>query len=481
MLTTVDQESSAASLSSFVLGRFLHSIRSRGITASYSITYHGSTQKSEEQGRPMTANPEFFNPKDFITAPYRSCPGCAQETFGVFAIKSDHYSRACRACGHRADYRLPPLHRKIIYLDQFVISNLMKLLTPETRGHEKVKEDEYWRELYDILVGLRHLQAIACPFSEAHEQESLTFEFGDALKRLYEELGSGNWFKHFDKIKALQIVELARAWSDEREPAFTFDPSSVLGREPHRWNERFYLTSQNNPFLNAKDLRRRRDAIHDTIAQLFTDLWREEKHDFFYWYDRERNGYQTSLHRSMVQARERRIDALAHTVHGHTVTPALLGAVLPRFAETLYQSINQVFRFRPDRTQRTEEEWLAVSNSFGAVNRIAEAPFVRLSSMMYAALAMRAANGQKTPPDTGIRTDIDIVAHLMPYCDAMFIDDKCRSLLLDTPKKLRPAKTSNLFSSNTRQAFLLYLRGIYQEVPQTQLEIVREIYGTMDR
>jgi len=40
-------------------------------------------------------------------------------------------------------------------------------------------------------------------------------------------------------------------------------------------------------------------------------------------------------------------------------------------------------------------------------NRIADAPFVKLQSLMFAAIAMRAAQGQKEPPNKGTATDID--------------------------------------------------------------------------
>lgn len=42
--------------------------------------------------------------------------------------------RRCRDCWHKQDYHLPELRKKIIYLDQFVISNLMKLKSLQPKG-----------------------------------------------------------------------------------------------------------------------------------------------------------------------------------------------------------------------------------------------------------------------------------------------------------------------------------------------------------
>jgi len=425
----------------------------------------------------IMAHPGRFDPRDFISAPYRTCPKCGHETFGILLIRGNGFTRRCRDCRHSDEFRLPELRRKIIYLDQFAISNLMKLVTPSAKGHEKVKANAFWQELHDLLIQLRHLQLIVCPYSESHENESLIFEFGDALKRMYEELGSGNSFKSFDSIKSQQIGELAHAWSEEREPEFDFDPSDVLERDPNGWNERFYITLGNNPFVKADELRRVRNEMHAIIARLFTNIWSVEKHDFPYWYDLERKGYQGWLRKAVIQSREERVKAILAYSPGKEISLENLSATLPSFAEALCASLEHIMRFPRDGTERTREEASALEKSFGDANRIAEAPFVKLSSLMYAAIAMRAASGQKEPPNTGTTTDIDTVSHLMPYCDVMFIDNGCRSLFLDTPKNLRPADADKLFSPNTKAELLDRLRGIRDAISKEQLEAVREVYG----
>ena len=89
--------------------------------------------------------------------------------------------RRCRDCWHQRDYRLPELRKKIIYLDQFVIGNSMKLENPVTKGHATVAADPFWRELHDLLFQLRHLQMICCPDSGSHEEESRTSPFNAEL------------------------------------------------------------------------------------------------------------------------------------------------------------------------------------------------------------------------------------------------------------------------------------------------------------
>jgi hypothetical protein len=256
-----------------------------------------------------------------------------------------------------------------------------------------------------------------------------------------------------------------------------FDPSNVLQGNPNNWNERFYITFGRNPFANPDELRRVRKEVHVTISRLFTEVWSAERHDFVYWYELERKGYQGWLREAFIRSRQERLKAVLAYVPGKEIPLANLNAVLPSFAEQLYASIEQIVAFSRVGNERTPEERSRLEQSFGDANRIADAPFVKLISLMYAAIAMRAAGGQKEPPNIGTATDIETVSHLLRYCDAMFVDNGCRSLFLDVPKNLRPADSEKIFSPNAKAKFLDRLRGIRDSISKEQLQAVREIYG----
>jgi hypothetical protein len=64
---------------------------------------------------------------------------------------------------------------------------------------------------------------------------------------------------------------------------------------------------------------------------------------------------------------------------------------------------------------------------------------------MWAVIAQKAASGQKEPPNRGTVNDINVVSGLMPYCDAMLIDNKCRALLQDIPQTYAlPRRSSSI-------------------------------------
>jgi hypothetical protein len=74
-------------------------------------------------------------------------------------------------------------------------------------------------------------------------------------------------------------------------------------------------------------------------------------------------------------------------------------------------------------------------------------------------------------------TDIETIAFLLPYCDAMLMDNDCRALLRSITTALRPAEVERVYSFNVRTEFLDYLRSIRGSVTPEHLNALREVYG----
>ena len=85
-----------------------------------------------------------FDPADLITAPFGQCPRCeAPEEFGVLEVADDRYMRRCRRCFHTEITLLPPLSKKIIYLDQMAISDMMKAINPREEANQRDRVPEF--------------------------------------------------------------------------------------------------------------------------------------------------------------------------------------------------------------------------------------------------------------------------------------------------------------------------------------------------
>jgi transcription elongation factor Elf1 len=421
-----------------------------------------------------------IDPRDFIGEPYRTCPKCGHETFGILSISRSEYTRCCRECWNKADFHVPEVRKKIIYLDQFVISNLVKLKNPKTPAQTKLAADPFWQELYDLIFQLRYLQMICCPDSWSHEEESRISNMNADLKKMYEQLSGGNSFHQFNDIKSEQIGELALAWSEGREPQFDFDPRSVLYKDPDEWNERYFITFQDNPFVTKTGIRQTRQANHANVARLFTNVWAKEVRNFDYWYDLERTDYQRSIIQSYVLSQHERQKAIASINPSEQMSLEVLNIFLPSFAEGVIASIQHVVQFPHEGGIRTPEEQAKLLFGFFKANRISDAPFLKLQAMMYAVIAMRAAGGQREPPNEGMTTDIDTLAHLLPYCDAMFMDKECRALMLNVPMRVRPEDANKLYSMQVKNEFLAFLREIRNSITVEHVQAIREVYGDKD-
>jgi hypothetical protein len=115
-------------------------------------------------------NEFVFDPRVFIRPPYITCPNCGAEVqFGVLMIGWG-YTRRCRECWFTERYDLPEIRKRVIYLDQMAISDMMKALNPACPAYERV--DPFWRELFEKLDVLKKLQVIVCPDSATHRAES---------------------------------------------------------------------------------------------------------------------------------------------------------------------------------------------------------------------------------------------------------------------------------------------------------------------
>jgi hypothetical protein len=89
-----------------------------------------------------------FDPRVFILPPFRGCPNCGREdSYGVLMIGGVRYTRRCRECWHSDHYPLPPLNKKVIYLDQMVISHMTKALHPTAAAGREI--DPFWNELFE--------------------------------------------------------------------------------------------------------------------------------------------------------------------------------------------------------------------------------------------------------------------------------------------------------------------------------------------
>jgi len=416
-----------------------------------------------------------FDPSIFISPPYIKCPKCGKDSFGILMICDHYYCRRCRECFYprgtepAASYLLPELNKKIIYVDQFMISNMMKALNPQTKSYQKGTLDEFWVRCFERLDSLCKLQLIICPDSSFHTNESLLSSYFKPLKRMYELLSHGVSFYDHETIKRFQIYEHATNWiSGKVGKELNLDVHSVVRGKINAWQDKLIISVNLHYDLDwIDDLRKIREKTHKGLDEVFKRWQSEKDKTFDDWFEEE----SMAFGRVILQIYLNYLKRFAEISTRHV--ELTVNDMLPPSSVILIHSIHDAFRRAgiqdPDIWPKTVE-YLTSSS-------LKDVPFIKISSMLNASLARKAATGRKKPPNQGMVNDIEFISVLLPYCDAMFIDNECQAYLKEQPLCDVIDYGTAVFSQNTKGKFLNYLDEIELNAPMEHLDKVNEIYG----
>jgi hypothetical protein len=419
-----------------------------------------------------------IDPRDFISAPYVACSRCGKDSFGVLTIGPDHYLRRCRNCLYPtrperpASFPLPPLHKEIIYVDQFAVSNMMKALNPCAKAHKKDKLDAFWCLLFQHLDSLCKLQLIVCPESGSHKSESLLSPYFDALRRMYELLSGGVRFREYGEIKIAQICEHAANWGNGK-PAerIALSAKTALEGDLDGWTDRIMISVKGDWNVDwIHQLRQDRKRVCERLNQVVTRWKTEKDKDFHDWFSEETSGYGNVIWRDYCTRLKRMVDVRQGRIPWTTDDLDAPYALSFRLVESLKFTFQQA-GFDQSRIEDLVVEYLK-SAPFEDV------PFIRVSAMLFATVARKFAHGgRRKPINEGLATDIDIISVLLPYCDAAFIDNECETYLHEKPLCDLWEYKTKFFSLNKRNDFLEYLVGIRKAASKEHLAKVEEVYG----
>ncbi|MBI4503803.1 MAG: hypothetical protein HY700_21905 [Gemmatimonadetes bacterium] len=336
---------------------------------------------------------------------------------------------------------------------------------------ERKPQHPYWSRAFDALDRALKLQLIVCPVSRIHEKESvLVARHFPVLRRLYEHLAGGATFEFPTHVEAMQLYRAFRA----RLAGTAVDYAGITAEDViraqhdtiHGWSERIMISVNwpaANPDPAAVRLERSRSAA--SFREMFS-RWTQEGRSFEEVYDSERTG---------------EIQAMLQLWREH-VAAKLRAEQTGEFSDELWNYRLEV---------QTVYGLLSVANELGldataAVSAVAEfltsedaltGPANEISALMMAGLARRAASGQKRPPSPGMWNDIKAISNYLPYCDAVFVDDECASLLREVPLRDRIQYPTRVFSSRTREAFIDYLVGLERDAGDAHRDLITSVYG----
>ncbi len=366
-------------------------------------------------------------------------------------------------------YPLPELNKKIIYIDQFAISNMMKAINPKTKAYKKGTLDGFWVRLLERLHSLCKLQLAICPDSAFHREESLLSPYVKPLKRMYKSLSYGVSFDDHTRIERFQICEHAKNWiSGKQKENLNLDVHSVVHGEINAWQERWILSVDSIIGEDGiENLRKDREKLFEALSKVF-ERWKDEEDKTFNdWFEEE----SMALGRGILQVHWIHLSRLAEISAGFAEMTA--NNLSPPVSTILIHSVRAVFK----EAGIQDSDIFSKTSEYLNSSSLKDVPFNKIGALLVAALARKAGAGKKKLPNLGINNDIEMISTLLPYCDAMFIDNECHSYLREHPLCEEIDYGTKIFSQNTRGEFFDYLDEIESAAPREHLEKVIEVYG----
>lgn len=409
-----------------------------------------------------------FDPRVFITAPFRKCPKCGAGEFGSLMISGVTQTRRCRTCWHTEARRLPALRKKVVYLDQMVYSNMAKTLDPVWAA-TTAPQGPFPGRLFDALERAFKLQLIICPTSTLHQKESALAAHPSMLRAVYEHLGNGVSFQYPVIIHQHQLGVALRAVLSGQQPRCDLPRRFVLHGNADEWMERIRLSVNLGGLEPDPKIQRAvKDRSHAAMTKYF-ERWRAEKGKRFDdWYREERRGHAENF----VFLFQERLALMQRVAAGEA--PFSEDVWNPRLEAEVIVGLMHVAEDAGCR----REDALGTVLKFLFADAAFDAPANDISALLMAALARKAASGQRRAPSSGMWNDITAIATFLPYCDAMFLDNECAGLLREEPlrSRLSPFGTQ-VFSSRSGEPFLAYLARLEEEAGPEHIRLVADVYG----
>lgn len=402
----------------------------------------------------------------FVHGPYVKCPACGEEQFGVLGIYDRHYTRRCKRCTHDGRFLLPPLHKKTLYLDQFVISNVMKELDPASAPAAKGTNDGFYRKLFDRLDRVSKLQLLLCPQSSVQRNESVVDPRYEKLRRVLGHLSWGVGLHPPDTIFHAQLLRAFRGWLANQPPEplerdFAFEGKFDI------WPDRLRI-EMNYTVPGLPEALRNIAAERDERMQNVCRRWQQAA-DFDF---------------AKVLAGESRVIALApweeyiaysqrFSAVEQGLRPYVFGELIPPPSASLVTHMLAALpRDDPARINRLQ--------SFFTSPAAQSVPYVRVSALFWATLAREVRRGRAPGKFSGsLFNDVEVIAAYAPFCDAMFVDKEVAHLTDQPELKRELAGQARLFSLRKadQKAFFDYLAEIETSASPEHLAKVQEVYG----
>jgi len=375
----------------------------------------------------------------------RICPRCkSAESLIPDDICNDRFLQwVCVAedCSYIEVTELPPLKKEIIYLDQNIISEMVKSRIEGKR--------DFFMDLFDKIQESTIKEEIICPYSEHHKLESdLSGDrnYAMSLLKLIRKLSYGIRFRGCSEIEDKQILASILRYCGKDQPTeHVSDWQEAFCSNPHAY---LPLVGRIEVYQWIDDMIQHQKEVKNGYQQGMQkvhDVWVMQSGSFDESLLAEKKAYADFIVQSAFLSLPEKYDFWNDmTIMELRQKPLSIQRMLARYISDARSDFNIVADF-------------LYSDSFY------DTPYIHIQASISAALAseMRKPKPKNRRPwkvEPSDMLDIQILSHYLPYCNAMFIDNRFRRIL---SKILRfdQKYSVKLFSMKNKEDFLGFVES----------------------
>lgn len=402
----------------------------------------------------------------FERPPFTDCPQCGRHaTVGLVNIYSDHYLRRCTQCQHKETVWLPELDKKVVYLDQFVVSELFKLRSGTRKPN--AANEEFWMRLDRSVRRAMLLQQAVFPHSDLHSEETTVSPFSEALRLAFDKLSGEVDLENHRDIQRSQIWAYFCAFLDgSGPPVLNFAVDEILHGNRNAWLPDMVVSVNADYSQFADQIRQRRDSLDQSMVPIFR-RWQTTVPTFEVVLYEELTG----IGAGKLLAFRRALELIQKGITDDDPQALVDGSLHSAFIE--FRQMQATLLQRGLVSEEVTREVLRFWDWSG----LAELPHHKIAAHLYAAVARKLAAGQKKLPTRGFSNDVQAIATYAPYVDAMFVDRECAALMREQPLSSTFGFSNRIYSLSTGDEFIQYLDALSDSTSDEVAAHAHQLYG----
>ena len=364
-----------------------------------------------------------------------NCPGCGKRSFGNIDVYSTYVLRGCCTCKYKESVGLPPIRKKVLYLDQFFLSHVFR------------EKDARFIEAAERIRKLATLQLLVVPYSTVHEDETHQWEKYAELFSFIKATSRGHEFRPAYDVERIQLEKAFDGRLADKPAEYVRDDRDAFHDDVHVWEG--YYRIDIGRYTGDRDLIR--SLKEQTIQQLVAafDGWRQSKGTFAQDLLSEYDVAGCSYLQSFAEFLQRIAQGDASALWDAPIKSLVVQHLLQHIPETT-----------------PADRHLGIVAEFLSSDHFRQTPYQDLSARIFANLKAMVKEGAFRNAEkaierlSGFPYDVKHIATYAPYCDAFVADRPMAELVARPTVAISERYGVKIFSLNNWDEMLTWFNQL---------------------